>query len=99
MSASDSRPGRADSRSGHVRDAPIATEFCVAAKFRYVPDLRVRSTSVFGPVGTSAHDLPYGLLRGLVLNVAARRAPKPQICELVYDTQFRVAYVHRTVDS
>jgi hypothetical protein len=32
-----SRPGRADSRSGRVGFHPIATEFCVAAEFRDVP--------------------------------------------------------------
>lgn len=34
-----SRPGRADSRSGHVGFPLIATEFCVAEKFRDVPKL------------------------------------------------------------
>jgi hypothetical protein len=32
-----SRPGRADGRSGHVHIAPIATDFCGAAKYRDVP--------------------------------------------------------------
>jgi hypothetical protein len=30
--------GRASSNSGHVGDAPIASEFCVAEKFRDVPE-------------------------------------------------------------
>jgi hypothetical protein len=29
-----SRPGRADSESGHVRYAPIATKFCILPKSR-----------------------------------------------------------------
>jgi hypothetical protein len=32
-----SKPGRANSNSGHVGDAPIPTEVCVTAKFRDVP--------------------------------------------------------------
>jgi hypothetical protein len=32
-----SRPGRADGKSGHVGYPPIATESCVAAEFRDVP--------------------------------------------------------------
>jgi hypothetical protein len=32
-----SRPGRADSRSGHVGLPPIATDLCGTAEFRYVP--------------------------------------------------------------
>jgi hypothetical protein len=38
-----SRPGRADSRSGHVGFHPIATKFCDAAEFRYVPILLQKS--------------------------------------------------------
>jgi hypothetical protein len=37
-SLGQSRPGRADGKSGHVAFPPIATEFCGAAKFRYVPE-------------------------------------------------------------
>jgi hypothetical protein len=37
-----SRPGRADSRSGHVGFHPIATEFCVAAEFRDVPTREIQ---------------------------------------------------------
>jgi hypothetical protein len=39
-----SRPGRADSRSGHVGFHLIATEFCVAAEFRDVPKGDLMST-------------------------------------------------------
>jgi hypothetical protein len=38
-----SRPGRADSRSGHVRHAPIAIELCIAEYFRDVPKHKVAS--------------------------------------------------------
>jgi hypothetical protein len=38
-----SRPVRADSGSTDVRHAPIATEFCAAEQFRYVPILLQKS--------------------------------------------------------
>jgi hypothetical protein len=43
-----SRPGRADSGSGHVGFHPIATDFCVAAEFRDVPEADIIS----GQIGT-----------------------------------------------
>jgi hypothetical protein len=36
-SLGQSRPGRASSRSSHVRCTPIATDFCGVAEFRDVP--------------------------------------------------------------
>jgi len=40
-----SRQGRASSTSDHVRYAPIATEFCSAAKCRDVPNAEIVSLS------------------------------------------------------
>jgi hypothetical protein len=45
-----SRPGRADGRSGQVGFPPIATEFCVAAEFRDVPSAERLPSSKIGPL-------------------------------------------------
>jgi hypothetical protein len=58
-----SRPGRADSRSSHVRHAPIAIKFCAAEQFLLCANKRHSDWSRVAILATEASEGHHGFYR------------------------------------